>query len=124
MMTRGTISRPWKNTEAMTDGFRDLSFSGNGARKSLKIAAADISTSNDSCSPGDQFLPANGLLQDFERTKFHNGGFNQCIRVCRDHQNGYVRLLTSHFNEQVDSSLARHAVVADDEIEVACVERS
>src|SRR5262249_52787720 len=51
-----------------------LSFSGNVAGRSLKMTAS-MSTSHYSCRSSNQFLPADGLLQELQSSKLQNGSF-------------------------------------------------
>src|SRR5215831_8670557 len=107
-------------TEPITDGFLNLSLSGNVAGNSLKMtASSDIGLpSNDLRGPFDELLPTNELLQHIERTKPFHSGFHHRIGECRDHQNQNGRFLAPQLDQQIDSCLSRHPVVADDEVEV------
>src|SRR5215475_7487864 len=112
-------------TYPITDGFLNLSLSGNVAGNSLKMtASSDIGLpSNDLRGPFDELLPANGLLQYIERAEPFYGGFHHRIGKCGDHQNRNGRFLAPQLDQQIDSCLSRHPVIADDEVEAVRSER-
>src|SRR5262249_32321836 len=100
-------------------GFLYLSLSGKVAGRSLKMtAASDISTSHDSCSLGNQSLTSNRLFHKLQSAKLQNCPLGLRIGVGGNHQDRHRSLSVLQLEEQVESGLSRHPVVADDEIEV------
>src|SRR5439155_27081815 len=82
-----------------------------------------MSASNDFRGACDQFLAPNWLLQHFESTKVQNRGLNKSVRIRRNHEKRNRTLLASQLKQEIDASVTRHPVVADDEIEVVCADR-
>src|SRR4030095_3363422 len=106
----------------MTDGFRYLSFSGNVAGKSLKSITDTgmllISTSHGLRRSIDQFLTPNWLFHELYCTKLQHYIFDRRVGVRGHHENRHRCLRVLQLEQQIYSSLSRHPIVADDEIEV------
>src|SRR5215510_11784099 len=104
----------------MTDGFRYLSFSGNVAGRSLKrvtdFGMLLMSTSHGFCRSIDQFLAPNWLFHELYCTKLQHCVFDLCISARREHENGHGASYVLELEQQINSGLFRHPVVADDEI--------
>src|SRR5215831_7925282 len=87
-------------------------------------ASSDIALPpNDLRGSCDELLPANGLLQYIEGPEPFHCGYDHRIGKCGDHQNRNGRILTPQLDQQIDSRLSRHPVIADDEVEVVRSER-
>src|SRR5215468_10857266 len=101
------ISKPWKITEPITDGFRYLSFSGNVAGRSLKMIADSsmllMSTSHGFRRSIDQFLAPNWLFHELYRTKLQHCIFDLRVGVRGHHENRNRRSRVLQLEQQIYS---------------------
>jgi hypothetical protein len=71
----------------------------------------------------DQGLTSDGFLQQIHGAELKDCRFRDCVGIGGDHQDRDRFLPMSEFFQKVDSSLPRHSIVADDEVELVNAQR-